>query len=122
MPTRSVTQEDRMIQLATDRDGRQWALLGTDSTLRGRLVEGTATPAMMDLTDLVDAYGPLILSPKHPATDGALTAFVDTVDLVASHPETADVEQISRVAKFAKSILSPRRITPRTHSDECSPS
>ncbi|WP_404316379.1 hypothetical protein [Prescottella equi] len=107
-----------MIQIATDRDGRQWALLATDSTLRARLVEGSATPAVMDLSDLVDAYGPLVLSPTRPATDGGFTAFVDTVDLVASDPGTACVEQIDQVARFAQSIVS--ATTARAHFATCS--
>lgn len=107
-----------MTQIASDRDGRQWALLTTDGVLRARLVQGSATPAAMELAELVDAYGPLVLSPTRPAADGGFTAFVDTVDLVASDPGTACVEQIDQVARFAQSIVS--ATTTRAHSATCS--
>ena len=63
----------------------------------------------MDLVELVDAYGPLIMSPAPPTTVGEFTAITDTVCLVASDPETASIEQIEQVAAFAKSILLLRR-------------
>ena len=110
-----------MNQIASDRDGRQWALLATDGALRARLVHGAATPAVMDLAELVDTYGPLVLSPTRPATDSGFSAFVDTVDLVASDPGTADVEQIDQVARFAQSIVSVRRTSARVaHPHTCS--
>jgi len=96
-------------QTALDREGREWAVLAIDSTLRGRLLRGTATPAVMDLVELVDTYGPLIMSPARPAAVGEFTALADTVGLVASDPETASIEQIEQVAAFAKSILLLRR-------------
>jgi hypothetical protein len=62
----------------------------------------------MDLDELVDMYGPLIMSPSRPAFVGGLAAIADTVGLVASDPETASIEQIEQVAAFAKSIVLPQ--------------
>ncbi|WP_063045040.1 hypothetical protein [Nocardia pseudovaccinii] len=50
-----------------DRDGRRWALLAVNGTIRARLLHGICTPAVMDAVDLVDVYGPLILSPPRPS-------------------------------------------------------
>ena len=93
--------------VAVDRDGRQWAVLALDHRLTARLVHGTATPAVLDLDELVHRYGPLVLSPTCPPTAGGFVALADTVGLVASDPETASVEQIRQVAAFAQSILAP---------------
>jgi len=93
--------------VAVDRDGRQWAILALDSRLTARLVRGTATPAVLDLDELVHRYGPLVLSPTHPHVAGEFMALADTVGLVASDPETASVEQIRQVATFAQSIVAP---------------
>ncbi|GAA4490955.1 hypothetical protein GCM10023094_54990 [Rhodococcus olei] len=95
------------IPIASDREGREWALLAVHGALRCRLVSGTATPAVMDLTDLVDVYGPLTMSSTRPAVTGGFATLIDTVDLVAADPETATVEQIDQVAAFAKSIVQP---------------
>lgn len=94
-----------MKPIACDRDGRHWVLLVTGRTLRARLVRGDGAPAVMDLAELVEAYGPLVLSPARPAVGGGYAVFADTVDLVASDPETASVEQIDQVAAFAKSMV-----------------
>ncbi|AHD24020.1 hypothetical protein Y013_24905 (plasmid) [Rhodococcus pyridinivorans SB3094] len=93
--------------VAVDRDGRQWAVLAIDSRLTARLVRGTASPAVLDLDELVHRYGPLILSPTPCSTAGGFIALADTVGLVASDPETASVEQIRQVAAFAQSIVAP---------------
>lgn len=95
-------------QIAVDREGRQWAVLAVGSTLRGRLISGNASPAVLDLAELIDMYGPLIMSPSRPTTAGGYAALVDTVGLVASDPGTASVEQIGLVATFAQSIVLPQ--------------
>lgn len=96
---------------AQDRDGRRWTFLTIDGTLRARLVAGDCTPAVLDLQDLIDTYGPLLLSPSRPAAAicGNYAALVDTVDLVASDPESASVEQIAVISEFARSIVLPDR-------------
>ena len=94
-------------QVAVDRDGREWALIAIDNVLKARLVRGTATPAVLDLGELVERYGPLVLSPTRPTAAGGFTALTDTVGLVASDPETASIEQIRQVATFAQSIVFP---------------
>ncbi|WP_458682509.1 hypothetical protein [Prescottella equi] len=94
-----------MKPIACDRDGRHWVLVTTDGTLRGRLVRGEPDLAAIDLADLIEAYGPLVLSPARPTVGGGYAAFADTVDLVASDPGTASVEQIAQVAAFAKSMV-----------------
>ncbi|MEV8195349.1 MULTISPECIES: hypothetical protein [Rhodococcus] len=95
-----------MSSVAVDRDGRAWAILALDSTLKARLVRGTANPAVLDLDELVERYGPVTLSPTRP-TVGGFVAFADTVGLVASDPETASIEQIRQVALFAQSLVLP---------------
>ncbi len=95
-----------MSPVAVDRDGRAWAILALDSTLKARLVRGTANPAVLDLDKLVEQYGPVTLSPTRP-TVGGFVAFADTVELVASDPETASIEQIRQVALFAQSLVLP---------------
>ncbi|TWH41150.1 hypothetical protein L612_005800000030 [Rhodococcus rhodochrous J38] len=93
--------------VAVDRDGRQWAILALDSRLTARLVRGTATPAVLDLDELLERYGPLVLSPTCLRSAGGFMALADTVGLVASDPETASVEQIRQVAAFAQAIVAP---------------
>lgn len=99
--------------VASDREGRRWAVVAIDSSLRARIISGPGRiVAPMDLRDVIDTYGPLVLSPTHPAevaAGGGCAAFVDTVDLVASDPETASIEQIDQVAQFARSIVRPDR-------------
>jgi len=93
--------------VAVDRDGRRWAILALDSRLTARLVRGTATPAVLDLDELLERYGPLVLSPTRRAAACGYIALADTVGLVASDPETASIEQIRQVAAFAQSIVAP---------------
>jgi hypothetical protein len=92
-------------QVAYDRSGREWEVLAIDSGLKARLVRGVATPAVMDLDELVEMHGPLIMSPARPTAAGGFVALTDTVGIVASDPETASVEQIRQVAAFAQSIV-----------------
>lgn len=94
-------------QVAFDRDGREWAVLAIDGSVKARLVRGVAAPAVMDLDELAEMYGPLILSPTRPTVTGGFVALADTVGLVASDPETASIEQIRQVAAFAQSIVLP---------------
>lgn len=92
--------------VCVDRSGRRWALVPVGGTVRARLVAGTCSPAVMAVDELVRAHGPLVLSlAAHPQCAEACAAFVDTVDLVASDPETASVEQIRAVSAFARRIL-----------------
>lgn len=95
-----------MTPTAVDIRGRLWALVAGDATVQGHLVDGTGEEVVMDLTDLVDTYGPLTMASTPPPA-GGLAALVDTVDLVASDPATASVEQIEVVARFARSIVLP---------------
>lgn len=94
-----------MTVTAIDRDGRRWALIAIDGVLRARLVHGSATPAHLELSELVNTFGPLVLSPTRHADTVGFAAFIDTVDLVASDPATASVESIDQVARFARSIV-----------------
>lgn len=90
-------------QIASDSEGPTWAILSIGNTLKARLLVGAAPVAVMELSELVDTYGPLVLSPTH-AVDGFMP-ILDTVDLVASDPETASVEQIRVVASVLRGIL-----------------
>ncbi|EME19380.1 hypothetical protein [Rhodococcus triatomae] len=96
-------------QIASDRAGRRWAILAIGNSLKGRLLNGEATPAVLDLDELVDLHGPLVMSPTRPAAAGGFAAIADTICLVASDPETASVEQIDQVASFAQAIVRPKR-------------
>ncbi|KOS57616.1 hypothetical protein [Rhodococcus rhodochrous] len=92
--------------VGVDRSGRRWAVVAVGDTVRARLVSDTGTPATMAIEELVYAHGPLVLSPAAGIERGGVcAAFVDTVDLVASDPETASVEQIRAVSAFARRIL-----------------
>lgn len=102
-------------QIAEDREGRTWVILGIGNTLKVHRLSGTASVAVMDLAELVDMYGPLILSPTHSAIAPEFTSIIDTVDLVASDPETASVEQIRIVASVLRGILN--RPTSETASE-----
>ncbi|MGW0022159.1 hypothetical protein ACWDUD_27930 [Rhodococcus sp. NPDC003382] len=93
--------------VGSDRQGRRWAVLTIGGTLRARLISGIAIPAVMDLAELIDTYGPLVMFPTRATPAGGVEALIDTVQLVASDPETASVEQISQVAAFARSIVLP---------------
>ncbi|WP_075836305.1 MULTISPECIES: hypothetical protein [unclassified Rhodococcus (in: high G+C Gram-positive bacteria)] len=92
-------------QIAADREGHTWVILSIGNTLKVHRLSGTAPVAVMDLAELVDMYGPLILSPTHPAVADEFASIIDTVDLVASDPETASVEQIRIVASVLRGIL-----------------
>ncbi|MBF6215690.1 hypothetical protein IU436_28910 [Nocardia farcinica] len=52
---------------ATDVEQRRWALVVVGGQIRARLVRGTCKPAVMTVSDLVDAYGPLTLAPTRLA-------------------------------------------------------
>lgn len=51
-------------QIASDLEGRTWAILSVGDGLKARLLTGTAPLAVMELDELVNTYGPLILSPR----------------------------------------------------------
>lgn len=95
-----------MRRFAHDRYGRQWVLIATGTALRARLLRGSATPAVMNLSELVDTYGPLAISPVVSAQESRIAAFIDIVDLVAADPATASVEHIGAVARFLRKITS----------------
>ncbi|MHA4854735.1 hypothetical protein L1080_035215 [Rhodococcus sp. MSC1_016] len=91
---------------ATDRHGRTWELIAMDSTICGLLVADAGTPTVMSAADLIDTHGPVQLSPAGSRlSPGSCDALVDVVDLVASDPETATVEQIREVAAAARLLL-----------------
>ena len=92
--------------LGIDREGRQWALLAVNGDSRARLVSGEHHPAVLATTELVNAHGPLVLVPNHCGMSQlGRNAFLDVVDLVATDPETATVDQIAAVATWARSLL-----------------
>lgn len=100
-------------QIAADREGRTWVILSIGNTLKVHRLSGTAPLAVMDLAELVDTYGPLVLSPTRPAGAEEFASIIDTVDLVASDPETASVEQIRIVASVLRGILDRHVSAPR---------
>ncbi|ROZ52856.1 hypothetical protein EEB12_28860 [Rhodococcus sp. WS1] len=90
-------------QIASDLEGRTWAILSVGNAMKARLLTGTAPRAAMELDEVVNTYGPLILSPTHEGN--GYVPVLDTADLVASDPETASVEQIRVVASVLRGIL-----------------
>ncbi|MFD7009046.1 MULTISPECIES: hypothetical protein [Rhodococcus] len=91
---------------ATDRHGRTWELIAIESVICAFLVTDTRTPTVMSAPDLIDTHGPIRLSPDRcRLSPGSRDALVDVVDLVASEPETATVEQIREVAAAAHLLL-----------------
>lgn len=93
---------------ASDRDGRHWAISAdADGHLCARSIPEDGTSITADLGDVIATYGPLVLASTRPAPHSGCTSFVDTVDLVASDPATASIDQIAAVATFARSIVLP---------------
>ena len=91
---------------ATDRDGRTWELVALESVVCALHVADAGTPTVMAAPDLIDLHGPIRLAPNgHRLTVGSRDALVDVVDLVASDPETATVDQIREVAAAAQLLL-----------------
>ena len=91
---------------ATDRDGRTWELIAIESVICALLVADARTPTVMSAAHLIETHGPIRLSPSVSRLSlGARDALVDVVDLVASEPETATVEQIREVAAAAHRLL-----------------
>ncbi|WP_213571379.1 hypothetical protein [Rhodococcus sp. USK13] len=91
---------------ATDRHGRTWELIVMDGVICGLLVADTGTSTVMSVANLVDTHGPVRLTPAGSRLGpGSCDALVDVVDLVASDPETATVEQIREVAAAARLLL-----------------
>ena len=91
---------------ATDRHGRTWELIAMDSIMCALLVADAGTSTVMSAADLIDTHGPVRLSPGGSRLSaGSCDALVDVVDLVASDPETATVEQIREVAAAARLLL-----------------
>ncbi len=89
-------------QVAYDRSGREWEVLAIDSGLKARLVRGVATPAVMDLDELVEMHGPLIMSPARPTAAGG--SWRSPILSALSHP----------IRKQPRSSRSDR--LPRSHS------
>ncbi|WP_009480723.1 hypothetical protein [Rhodococcus sp. JVH1] len=91
---------------ATDRNGHTWELIAIDSVICALLVADTSTPTVVSAAHLIETHGPIRLSPDRcRLSPGARDALVDVVDLVASEPETATVEQIREVAAAAHLLL-----------------
>lgn len=98
---------------ATDRHGRMWELVAIEGVICALLVAGTGAPTVMSAPDLIDLHGPIRLSPDRcRLSPGSHAALVDVVDLVASDPETATVEQIREVATTAAHLLLGTRPAP----------
>lgn len=93
--------------IASDRTGRRWVLLAVDHRLKCCIWDAaTETHVVQDLDEVVTRSGPLVISLSADVS-GAFDALLDTLDLVASDPETASVEQVSLLASFAQSIVLP---------------
>lgn len=87
-----------------DRIGRRWSVFaGPGGAFRAR-----SAASEVELTALIASAWPVVMSGES-ATAGHRAALADTIDLVASDPATATVEQIAMVARFAQAIVSPKR-------------
>lgn len=93
--------------VASDRTGRRWVLLSVDHRIKccpwSSIVE---TDAAQDLAEVIAQAGPLLLGLETEASVG-FAALLDTVDLVATDPETASIDQVRLVASFAQSVVLP---------------
>ncbi|QSE88063.1 hypothetical protein JWS13_05250 (plasmid) [Rhodococcus pseudokoreensis] len=92
---------------ATDRHGHEWELIPMRETICARkIVEKAATPTVLNADQLLTNHGPLLLSTDRPMFSvGTWDSLVDVVDLVATDPETATIEQIRKVASVAQLML-----------------
>lgn len=97
-----------MTTIASDSAGRRW-VISTDASggLCARSLPEGGDSVTSDLDQIIAAYGPLVMLPTRHAPHSGCTSFVDTVDLVASDPATASIDQITAVALFARSIVLP---------------
>jgi len=94
---------------ATDRHGHEWELVPMQEMVCGRRVADVDDVTVLDAEDLIHAHGPLLLSAGGSGFSvGTRDALLDVIDLVASDPETASVEQVREVAAIAQLMLAAR--------------
>ncbi|MFE5703219.1 hypothetical protein [Rhodococcus koreensis] len=94
---------------ATDRHGHEWELIPMQEMVCARRVADVDDVTVLDAEDLIHDYGPLLLSAGHSGFGvGTRDALLDVIDLVASDPETASVDQVREVAAIAQRMLTTR--------------
>ena len=89
---------------ATDRHGHEWELIPMQEMVCARRVADDVT--VLDAEDLINDHGPLLLSAGQSGFGvGTRDALLDVIDLVASDPETASLDQVREVAAIAQRML-----------------
>ncbi|KXX58088.1 hypothetical protein [Rhodococcus sp. LB1] len=91
---------------ATDRHGHEWELIPMQKMVCARRVAEVDDVTVLDAEDLIHDHGPLLLSAGQSGFGvGTRDALLDVIDLVASDPETASVDQVREVAAIAQRML-----------------
>ncbi|MFV9454719.1 hypothetical protein ACNJ7E_14890 [Rhodococcus sp. NM-2] len=91
---------------ATDRHGQEWELIPMQEMVCARRVADVDDVTALDAEDLIHDCGPLLLSAGHSGFGvGTRDSLLDVIDLVASDPETASVDQVREVAAIAQRML-----------------
>ncbi|MDH6284560.1 hypothetical protein [Prescottella agglutinans] len=98
-----VHRPDR--QISTDGRGGHGPLVATEGTVSVCHACGSSALPELDVSTLVDLYGTVVLSPASLRLNAGYHEFVALIDLVAADPETATVEQLTRVATFARALV-----------------
>lgn len=96
---------------ATDRHGHEWELVPIQDMVCARRVADMDDVTVLDAEDFIHDFGPLLLSVGQSGFDiGTREALLDVIDLVASDPETASVDQVREVAAIAQRMLTARPV------------
>ncbi|WP_249354704.1 hypothetical protein [Rhodococcus sp. USK13] len=101
---------------ATDSQGHEWELMPTKDGVGARLIADGDQTAILQAEQLLAEHGPLLISACRPAFSmGTHEALADVVNLVASDPETASLEQVREVAAVAQLLLARSGVSRRAH-------
>lgn len=101
---------------ATDSRGHEWELMPTKDGVGARLLADGDQTAVLQAEQLLGDHGPLLISAgRPPFSVGTREALADVVNLVASDPETASIEQVREVAAVAQLLLAGSGVSNRAH-------
>lgn len=94
----------------TDHDGHHWALYARGNNLYAKRLDTGTTRTVLTARDAIDTYGPLVFTPTKPNNENtAHDAFLDTLDLVSTDPETASIEQVTEITAYLHALLHTQR-------------
>lgn len=106
---------------ATDLQGHEWELIPMQERVCARRVADADSVTVLDVENLIHDHGPLLLSAGQSGIGvGTRDALLDVIDLVASDPETASVDQVREVAAIAQLMLASQS-TPKSVRREQAP-